>query len=355
MNEQEAIAKMIAPAGHRPSKPYRGGVIQVWVTRACDKACFGCTQGSNLGGKPAMMTPEQFGQAVESLRGYYGVVGVFGGNPAMHPQFEELCSVLRKSWVPKDQRGLWSNNPLGKGKAMRETFNPSVSNLNVHLDRGAYDEFKRDWPECGPVGLTTDSRHSPPFVSMRDVLKVDCVECQGYGKMSVRHEGGLWDRNVPCQACSGTGKVYDEARAWNLISDCDINKHWSAMVGMFRDQLRAWFCEVAGAQSMLHQDDQSYPDTGQPLLGEDGSYWWTWPMSVFTDQVRKHCHECGIPLRSHGELAQSKDGTEQTSHDHADVFRPKTKGRNVQVVTDLQQLGIGRIARVTDYLGNSKR
>ena len=167
MNEQECLDRMIAPGQLRPSKPYRGGVIQVWVTRACDKACFHCTQGSNYGGKPEFITVEQFRDACRSLRGYFGVVGMFGGNPALHPQFEELCAVMREE-VPTEQRGIWSNNPMTveKARIMRATFNPGYSNLNVHLDRKAYDLFKEEWPECGPVGLERDSRHAPVFVAI---------------------------------------------------------------------------------------------------------------------------------------------------------------------------------------------
>jgi hypothetical protein len=69
-----------------------------------------------------------------------------------------------------EQRGLWCNHPKGNAKVMRETFNPRVSNLNVQLDREAYDEFKRDWPECMPVGLDKDSRHSPVYASMHDLM-----------------------------------------------------------------------------------------------------------------------------------------------------------------------------------------
>src|SRR5262245_32087502 len=101
MTEQECLNKMVAPGTRRPGK-YRQGVIQIWVTRACDKSCYNCTQGSNLGGKPGMITPEQFEVAVQSLVGYFGVVGVFGGNPAMHPQFEGLCEILAK-YIPREQ------------------------------------------------------------------------------------------------------------------------------------------------------------------------------------------------------------------------------------------------------------
>lgn len=350
MTEAEALSLMVPPGKRRPTK-WLEGVIQIHVTRACDKACFGCTQGSQLAGKSHFMSPEQFEAAVLSLDGYFGVVGVFGGNPAVHPRFEALCEILARH-VPFERRGLWCNKALGKGAAMRRTFNPAYSNLNCHLDRDAYDEFRRDWPEAHPFGHDRDSRHSPPYVAMRDVLKKDCG-C---------------DMSDTCGRCNNTRQVYDEAAAWELISRCDVNQFWSAMIGVFRGELRAWFCEVAGAQSILHQDDPDYPDTGlDPTrehehetapgerLEKTVGKWWQLGMVHFARQVRKHCHECGVPLRGHGALAQDEAGTEQVSATHEVIFRPKRKGRAVELVTTRAQLGEGRIARATDYLGNSKR
>lgn len=365
MTEQECLNKMVAPAGARPSKPYRGGVIQVHVTRACDKACFGCTQGSNLAGKTEFITVENFERAVLSLRVYWGVIGVFGGNPATSPHFAEYCAIMRKH-VPGDQRGIWCNNPvtLENAREMRRTFDPSISNLNVHLDQRAHDLFKDGWPECNPVGLHTDSRHSPPFVAMKDVMQristpVDdktagvCLHANGKTTSDLEtlpHDTGSQEYKCRCV------KVPDESRIWELISRCDINQHWSAMVGQFRGQLRAWFCEVVGAQAMLHQDEPDYPDTGTKIPETYEHPWWQLPMQSFAAQVRKHCFDCGVPLRGYGELACADEtGIEQTSETHAGVYRPKRRGRLVERVTELAQLEVGKLQRTTDYLGNSKR
>lgn len=402
MDEQKCLSKMIAPGQVRPTKPYRGGVIQIHVTRACDKACYACTQGSNLGGKTHFMSPEQFAQAVESLRGYFGVVGVFGGNPATSPHFQEYCRILRESWVPFEQRGIWSNNPLTpeKAAAMRATFNPAYSNLNVHLDRHAYQLFRDYWPEAHPVGLEGDSRHSPPFVALRDVLRKECPGCDGEGSLMFQwakeacvksggrrvlftgdrakdgwyyvdgenREIGMKTIGGPCRVCGGAKTVYDEERAHDLISQCDINQRWSAMIGVFRGQLRAWFCEIAGAQSILHQDEPDYPDTGLEIVydglpklfteGREGAElrWWQLPMSSFTSQVRKHCHSCGVPLRGYGELSQASDesGVEYVSATHAGVYKLKRQRRSLVVVTNPGQIGsLG--APVTNYLQNGRR
>ena len=110
MTEDECLKKMIAPGQVRPNKPYRKGVIQIHITRACDQACFHCTQGSNLGGKTEFMSPEHFEQAVRSLgfdstAPYFGVCGVFGGNPALSPHFAAYCDysqtarAVRATWI----------------------------------------------------------------------------------------------------------------------------------------------------------------------------------------------------------------------------------------------------------------
>ncbi len=325
MTENECFSKMVAPGQFRPGKMGNlGGVIQIHVTRACDNSCFNCTQGSNLGGKNTYISLENFEKAVASLKGYFGVLGVFGGNPAMHPKFGSLCNILQHSGFPKERTGLWCNNPLTPENAimMKQTFNPAVSNLNVHLDHKAYKMFKDFWRECNPVGLTTDSRHSPCYVAMKDV--------------------GV-----------------EESKRWELISNCDINQHWSAMIAEFRGELRAWFCEIAGAQSILHQFEPDYPDTGvDPTVKHqlthtgDGLQWWECGMHYFANQVRKHCHECGVPLRGHGELAQAEEGIEQCSETHKSVYKPK-RVRTVEYVTELVQLGTP-LQRTTAYLQNAK-
>ena len=289
---------MKAPSDKRPGI-WRQGVLQIHVTRACDLACTHCTQGSNLAGKPVMMTVEQFDEACRSLEGYFGMVGMFGNNPAMHPHFDELCRVMRAR-VPFQQRGLWCNNLRGKGPHARITFNPKHSNINVHLDRDAWAEFERDWPESAPYlkGLDRDSIHSSPWVSMREL-----------------------------------GASEDER--WKLISQCDVNQYWSAMICVVRGQLRGFFCEIAGAQAMLHQDNPDWagtglpmPDTGVPI--EPG--WWRQDMGAFEHQVETHCHDCGIPARRLGRPATGGDADE-FSEVHRFISRPKVKDRPMELVT----------------------
>jgi hypothetical protein len=285
------------------------GVLQIHLTRACTLSCIGCTQGSNLTGKTSFMSLEHFEEACISVKGYFGVVGLFGGQPTLHPQFPEICEIMRRH-VPFNHRGLWTQDLNGHGKVCRETFNPSHSNLNVHTNVEAALEMINDWPECAPyVKGLEDSRHSPPFVAMQDMEDMT-----------------------------------DEER-WDLIGDCDVNQRWSSLIGVFRGELRAWFCELAAAQAMLHQHEPDYPDTGKKVVPG----WWDNPMSEFDAQVRFHCFACGHPLRGPGDLAM--EGTvEQVSKTHANVYKlKKPHGKTVQLVTRRDQLG-GKVSAATQYL-----
>lgn len=311
MNRITAINKMLPPGRRRPGK-YMQGIIQVWVTRMCDQACTHCTQGCNFSVKglsQKFITVKQFEEAVSSLSDYWGVVGMFGGNPAIHPQFNELCRIM--AWyLPKNRRGIWCNNPITVEKAivMRKTFNPAHSNLNVHMNQKARDLFKRGWPECQIVGLDKDSLHSPVFTSIKELVLL-------------------------------------EEKRWDYISNCDINKHWSPMVSVFRGELRAWFCEIAGSISMLHQDDPDFPDTGI----EVSQGWWRKPIQNWTDQIDVCCHRCGVSLRGKGRLAMG-DRTDLITTDHASVCKPY-QDRFIKMVYSLDQIEPGTRPFIK-YLGN---
>jgi hypothetical protein len=292
-----AVNKLTPPGKHRPGI-WMNGILQIMIGRSCDYSCVHCTQGSNLGGKPALMKPDEFEQAVKSLEGYFGIIGCFGGNPCTSPYFGEICEILR-AHVPFRQRGLWSNGLRGKGALARITFDPSHSNLNVHMNSEAHAEFLRDWPESAPYlkGLDRDSVHGAPFVAIKDVEP-------------------------------------DEEKRWALIGDCDVSRWWSALIGVVPGRgLRAYFCELAYAQAALHAsapDADDWPDTGLEVVPG----WWKRPMADFEAQVNLHCHSCGIPLRRPGKLAVS-DSTlaEEFSETHAAIAKPKTKGRPVEFVS----------------------
>jgi hypothetical protein len=275
-------------------------VLQVMVTRACTESCFHCSQGSNLAGKPAMMPVDEFEAAIKSLDGFPGTIGLFGGQPTLHPRFPELCEIMR-AHVPYLDRGIWTNALNGHGKLCAITFNPHRSNINVHLNKDNFAEFERDWPEAIEArrGHTTDGRdrdsvHSSPWVAIKDVIP-------------------------------------DEAERWKMIGNCSVNQFWSAIIGHVPGRgLRAYFCEIAYAQAAMHataEDADEWPDTGIfPFPG-----WWKQGMPAFEAQVRLHCPSCGIPMNRAGQKAIGGEA-EEFSVTHRHIARPKVGDRPVRFV-----------------------
>jgi hypothetical protein len=95
---------------------------------------------------------------------------------------------------------------------------------------------------------------------------------------------------------------------------------------------------------MLHCNDPSWPDTGLPA--EKG--WWRKPMTDFAEQVRFHCHRCGVPLRRFGQLAIGGE-YEEVSLTHLEIYKPKVRGREVRTVTFDEG---PKLVRATDYAQN---
>lgn len=304
MNHIEAMRKMNLPRDLRG--PRR--IFQVWVTRACDKSCHHCTQASNMILPKEHITPEQFETILTSMDDYPGVVAMFGGNPCVHPQFEELCEIMIRH-IPYGRRGIWTNRLLGKGKICQQTFNPRMSNFNVHMDSNAVAEFVQDWPETRDMlkGQEHDCGHSPIF-------------------------------GEP------TALGVDPDEMWDMISVCDINQKWSAMAGVFRGEPRGWFCEIAGAQSMVMQYDPNYPDTGVPIT----KGWWKDGLDSFGRQIMFHCPKCLVPLRGKGQGAVKGVKDQVTSY----YGHLKPKRGELEVLQPNQS--IGHVPHVTDYLANSR-
>ncbi|MEI6223052.1 MAG: radical SAM protein, partial [bacterium] len=83
---------------------YKAGTIQIEVTNACTHLCANCTRCVGHHKKPFMMSLDVVERAIQSLEGYPGTVGIMGGEPTLHPQFEEICSLVQK-YVPPHRAG----------------------------------------------------------------------------------------------------------------------------------------------------------------------------------------------------------------------------------------------------------
>jgi hypothetical protein len=172
--------------------------IQIEITNACDHSCSNCTRLVGHHVKPYFMEFDQFKQAVDSLADFPKMVGVMGGEPLLHPEFEKFCEYIVTK-IPMGRLGLWSGFPKGK-EHYRDIILKTFGNvfLNDHS--------------------RTDILHGPVLVASEEL------------------PGEQWLKDY-------------------MIDHCWVQNSWSASI----NPRGAFFCEIAAALSMLTKDGVGWP------------------------------------------------------------------------------------------------
>ncbi len=188
----------------------RMDTLQIETTLRCVNRCSNCTRGANA--YPAWdMSFDQFKAAVDSLEGYPEFaakvsgrkpigpyIGVTGGDPLLHPQFEEFCEYLRSKF-PKEQCGLWSCFPRGRehlGETIVKTFSHVL--INDHSISTIY--------------------HTPFLVGIEEVIP-------------------------------------DKDEMWDRIDNCYIEYSWSASI----NPKGVFLCEIMASHALLFNEDGGFP------------------------------------------------------------------------------------------------
>lgn len=241
----------------RMRSPEHMHIICVDVTNKCDLACSNCTRLLENQDKFWEMSPENFREALRSLKNYNGVIAMIGGNPCMHTKFEELCKIFIEEVPNQIQRGLWTNNYFKHRKLVEETF--GSFNLNPHNNPRAIEPLK----DLHQTVLAMGGRNA-----------------------------GYYDKNSDhAPLLTAIKDIYDEREMWDKISACDINREWSAAIVQNNGKLRAYFCEVAASFDLARNEDHGH----EVVLD-----WWKNPIDQFEGQIKRFCPGCGAAAKIKG-------------------------------------------------------
>jgi hypothetical protein len=170
--------------------------IQIEITNICHHTCSNCTRLIGHA-KTFFMDFEFFKNAVDSMERYPKMVGIMGGEPLLHPEFEGFCDYLN-SKIPPEKCGLWTCFPETKNK-YREIIVKTFGNvfLNDHT--------------------RADILHHPILVSSQEIALDDWIK-------------------------------------WYWIEKCWVQNSWSASINLNG----AFFCEVAAALSTLQNENDGW-------------------------------------------------------------------------------------------------
>ena len=197
-------------------------LIQIEITNACVNSCSHCTRHCGHHEKPFFMDFETFKKAVDSLRGFKGLLGLIGGEPTIHPEFAKFARYLRDNHKSSTEPSFLGPTPL-------ESFwCPTSSGMN---DWGKYVTPKNNLMLLSIAG----DAYYKNFELIQDTFGVQALNSHfnpsaHYITMSTRKELGIPD---------------DE---WIKLRDsCSSQERCASVI----NPKGAFFCERAAALDVI--------------------------------------------------------------------------------------------------------
>lgn len=276
--------------------------IQIDITNACNKRCSNCTRFCGNHQKNFFMNFDTFKRAVNSLEGYDGVIGVMGGEPTLHPEFERFVLYLREKFGERKEKNrlIYPQREFIKEVRRRE--------FESHVLRNRTDG-SRNFKMCGP-GLWSNmgASYRGYYELIQDSFNVQFLNDH---INSSYHQPGLFARK-------DLGIPDDE---WIKLRDkCWIQNEWSATI----TPKGAFFCEIAGALDMLFDGPGGWKI-------EPG--WWRRRPEEFGDQLH-WCELCGFALDTFMRDAEEEmDDVSPTLHEKLKkIGSPRMKAGRTNLV-----------------------
>ena len=216
--------------------------IHIDITQYCPDDCLYCSRYMRHQRKDHKynMSLDMFEKALWSLREFPNRIGLMGGEPTIHPQFEQICEILQREPILPEHgkyKGYLRYSLFTEGGPKFEKF--KASGL---IDRTfQYIAVFEHTPEQKAV-----CRHQPTTLAIGDMVK----------------DKDLKDR---------------------LIDDCWAQKTWCPNI----TPKGAFFCELASGIDRIIDGPGGWPVE---------KYWWKKTPEQYQDQVDRYCDLCGFPL-----------------------------------------------------------
>ena len=235
-------------------------VIMIEITNACQYSCSNCTRFCGNHKKPFFMDFETFKRAVDSMKGFKGVVGIIGGEPLLHPEFSHYIDYLR------------SNSDFNSSMMIKEGFSP------LPKDYIKYAHVKH-WAEMaiakgGSLCLFTSI---PKLYHKHNEIINDVF---GYQRLN-DHSYPSFHQPI---LISRKDLGIDDENFYKLRDACWIQNTWSSSI----TPKGAFFCEVAAHLDMLFDGPGGW---------EIEPGWWEREPKDFKEQLN-YCEMCGAALET---------------------------------------------------------
>lgn len=205
--------------------PQNQWCIQLEVTNFCPKKCSNCTRHCPHIKKPYFMDLDTFTRAVKSMDGYEGMLGIQGGEPTLHPQFEELIQIYDELWTPEKEILMAGRKPIidfGDYHAKNLMDNNHRRGLWSALGPGYYKHFELI-QETFPYQCLNDhnnpARHTPMLITRKELGIPDMNWVRYRNNCWIQHN---WSSSItpkgafPCEIMASLDMLYDGPGGWDI-------------------------------------------------------------------------------------------------------------------------------------------
>lgn len=181
---------------------YNAWFCQIELTSYCGRDCLYCSRYSKHVKKNNRqhMPLNILKDALCSLKKWPSKIGIIGGEPILHPEFEKCCEIIQEIY-PRDKMGLWTSGGT--------RFNKLRSIIDKTFGFVAYNEHNKAQQEL--------CYHQPLTLAISDIVP----------NLSLQKE---------------------------LIDDCWVQRTWCPTIGV----KGAFFCEVACALDLILEGPGGY-------------------------------------------------------------------------------------------------
>ncbi|OOB80090.1 MAG: hypothetical protein BEN19_06745 [Epulopiscium sp. Nuni2H_MBin003] len=268
--------------------------ILIELTNACTHTCSNCSRFCGHHTKPFYMDWDTFKNAVDSLEGWPRIVGLMGGEPTMHPQFERFTKYAQ------DIHPMRYN--IGGGAKPTKNLSKYIEDAN-YLKAYLVNKIQG-------VGLWTSvsANYYKHYELIQDTFVYQCINDHTAVSMHApwflpRAEFGIPD---------------DE---WIELRD---KCWWQTSFGSPSITPKgAFFCEVAAAMDMLFDGPGGW---------KVEKNWWQRGPEDFKEQL-KWCELCSAPL-----VTEARDANEEIDDVSTDMYNklieigsPKAKTGKIKI------------------------
>jgi hypothetical protein len=203
--------------------------IQIEITNACINECSNCTRFVGHA-RPYHMDVNTFEQAVESMVDYPKMTGIMGGEPLLHPKFEQFCKYLQDK-IPKEQLGLWTCLPKGY-EYLRHIICDTFGNIFIN------DHSRNDIYHC-PILVASEEI----FTDSTDLfLATEHCWIQEAWSAAINPKGAFF-----CEIAASMSILFNGSYGW------PVEKGWWKRTSKDFKEQREEFCPKCGAALPLER------------------------------------------------------------------------------------------------------